>query len=417
MSVINYTRAFNALDIYVKQHNSNTEELSCRIRQATASTARDIVKIYALSLLKANNIERINPEKLPPLKTNNVQLAKMANASTRTVQRHIKRLQDANVIIQKTWHGTNSGYDLWVNPKILLVSGQEPVENLQNRPKREKLEPVEKQLFKKELSPTCPHTDSSNNGYINNLIIGVDKLKSVKGEMTSLPLGNHSRSRNATGNTLTGYTERISAKKNDGAEGIVREKRDTDQTGGENLPPMDVARSASLNVLVNALWTLAQNTIYQNTLLSGKQEEIGKKLLYQWYVPVPDKQLEKVHRVYVERIGLVKKFLDKDPENRYVQLPYKYFDPQNPSGFAGTKAWWNKHKKRREEIRLKLILQAQVRKFLSNEKKDTAKQKPRLKVFRECETRIGKLNRPELLKEFHASILQPSTQGFIYLNT
>lgn len=379
------------------------------------STAREIIKIYSLSLLKANCVAAVDLENLPPLKTNNVQLAKRANASTRTIQRHLKRLLDANILTQKVWHGSNSGYELWVNPNILLVNGKQPVNKLRVEASKQKNESSENQFFKKNITTTCPHTDSSNNSYINNIIIGVNKLNPEE-EMSSLPLTSGYQSRNATSNTFTGYTGWKSAKKNDDAGGKVRKKRVTEQTGAE-ISESEVARSASLMVYVNSLWTLSRNTIYKDVFLTDGQIKIAKELLRLWYNPVPDKHLSKVHQVYVERIGLVRKFLDKDPEYRYVQLPNKYFDPKNLSGFTGTKVWYNNHKKRQEEVRLKLILQAQIRRFINNEKKETAKQKPRLELFRLCETRIGKLGQPDLLKQFHASVLNHSTHKFLQLNT
>ena len=168
---------------------------------------------------------------------------------------------------------------------------------------------------------------------------------------------------------------------------------------------------------VNALWTLSRNVLYQNTYLTESQIKIGRELLWKWYDPVPDKHLANVHQCYVDRIELVRKYLAKDPENRFVQLPHQYFDPKNKTGFAGTKKWWQDHKKRQLEVQLKLIVASQIRRFLNNEKKDTAKQKPRLALFRQCETRIGKLGQPELLQHFHASVLNPSTQRFLYTNT
>ena len=425
MIVVNYSIAFNALDHHIKQHNEANDLLSSKIRQAIASTAKDIIKIYGLSLIKANNIEALDAENLPPLKTNNVQLAKMANASTRTIQRHLNRLQAANIITHKVWHGSNSGYELWLNPKILLARCGKAVDTRKKQDCSENSEVIEKQLIKKEHSTTCLHTDSSNTSYINNLLIEVDKLKNTtqqassgnKNIRSSLPLTSFSKSRNATSNNFTGYTGKKSAKKNDDAGEKVRIKRVTNQTKGAKLSEIDKTRSASLSVYVNSLWKLARNTLYADTHLTEKQKEIAEKLIFEWYLPVADKNLSKVHQIYVERIALVKKFIDKDPENRYVQLPNRYFDPKNPSGFTGTKIWWNKHKKRHEEIKMKLILHAQIRRFLNNEKKDTSKQKPRLEFFRECENRIGKLGQPLLLKEFHASIMNPSIQHYLYTNT
>lgn len=415
MTIINYSTAFKALDGYVKYHNSNTSALSNQIRQAMISTAREIIKIHSLSLLKANSVAAVNFENLPPLKTNNVQLAKRANASTRTIQRHLKRLLDANILTQKVWHGSNSGYELWINPNILLVNGKQPVDNSQIQVFKHKNQSPDNQFFKTKDKTTCPHTDSSNTSYINNILIGVNKLK-PKETMDVLPPASGYQSRDATSNTFTGYTGWKSPKKNDDAGGKVRRKRVTEQTGAE-ISESEVARSATLMAYINSLWELSRDTIYKNVFLTDGQIKIAKELLRLWYAPVPDKHLEKVHQVYVERIGLVRKFLDKDPEYRYVQLPNKYFNPKNPSGFTGTKAWYKNHKKRQQEVQLKLILQAQIRRFINNEKKETAKQRPRLELFRQCETQIRKLEQPDLLKQFHASVLNHSTHKFSQLNT
>ncbi|MBC3844967.1 replication/maintenance protein RepL [Winogradskyella echinorum] len=413
MAIIQYSTAFNALEGYVNQHNASTKDLSSHIRQAMILTTQEIIKIYSISLLKANSIAAIDLQNLPPLKTNNVQLAKRAKASTRTIQRHLKRLIEANIITKKIWHGSNSGYELFINPNILLIGGAKAV----NKPKKalqtEKSKTTDNQFFKNIKTTTCPHTDTSNNGYINNIIIGVDKLKT---KASSSPLTNGYESRNATSNTFTGYTGKIDPKKNNDAGEIERKSRATDQTSAE-ISGVDQARSASLSFYVKSFWKLARNTIYKDHYLTQSQEETALKLLHLWYEPVSDKQLQNVHEVYISRLGIVQKYLAKDPTKRYVQLPDKYFDPKNPSGFTGTRIWYQKQKKREYEVRLKLILQAQIRRFLNNEKKETAKQKPRLELFRSCETRISKLGQPELLNTFHASVLNHSAHKYLQLNT
>ena len=413
MAIIQYSTAFNALEGYVNQHNASTKDLSSHIRQAMILTTQEIIKIYSISLLKANSIAAIDLQNLPPLKTNNVQLAKRAKASTRTIQRHLKRLIEANIITKKIWHGSNSGYELFINPNILLIGGVKAVNKAKNELQTEKSKTTDNQFFKNNRTTTCPHTDTSNNGYINNIIIGVDKLKT---KASSLPLTNGYESRNATSNTFTGYTGKIDPKKNNDAGEIERKSRATDQTGAE-ISSVDQARSASLSFYVKSFWKLARNTIYKDHYLTQSQEKTALKLLYLWYEPVSDKQLQNVHEVYVSRLAIVQKYIARDPTKRYVQLPDKYFDPQNPSGFTGTRIWYQKQKKREYEIRLKLILQAQIRRFLNNEKKETAKQKPRLELFRSCETRISKLGQPELLNTFHASVLNHSTHKYLQLNT
>lgn len=413
MAIIQYSTAFNSLDNYVLNYNAQSETLSSNIRQAMILTAREIIKIYSLSLLKANSIKSVDFQNLPPLITNNVQLAKRARASTRTIQRHLNRLIEANIITKKIWHGSNSGYELFINPNILLIGGLKAVNKPKKESKTEKSKPTDNQFFKNTRTTTCPHTDTSNNGYINNIIIGVHNLRT---KASSLPLKNGYESRNATSNNFTGYTGKIDPKKNSDAGEIERKSRATDQTGAE-ISGVDQARSASLSFYVKSFWKLARNTIYKDHYLTQSQEKTALKLLYLWYEPVSDKQLQNVHEVYVSRLGIVQKYIAKDPTRRYVQLPDKYFDPKNPSGFTGTRIWYQKQKKREYEVRLKLILQAQIRRFLNNEKKETAKQKPRLELFRSCETRISKLGQPELLNTFHASVLNHSTHKYLQLNT
>ena len=413
MSIIHYATAFNALDTYVENYNSNTNSLSKQVRQAMILTTREIIKIYSLSLLKANNISSVDLQNLPPLRTNNVQLAKKANASIRTIQRHISRLREANIITAKKWRGSKADYELSINPNILLVTGKQVVDKAKSTLKKPQNLNTENQHFKEIQTPTCPHTDTSNNGYINNIIIAVDKLKTTT---SSLPLTIPQRSRNTTSNTLTGYTGKIAPKKINDAGEIVRNKRVTEQTGAE-ISEADVARSASLSVYVKSLWRLARNTLYKNHYLTQSQEKRALELLWLWYKPVSDKMLSKVHQVYVERIAIVEKYIAKDFERRFVQLPHQYFDPKNPSGFTGTRKWYFDQKKRELEVQQKLILQAQIRRFLNNEKKDTAKQKPRLELYKACETRIGKLGQPELIKAFQAAVLDHSTHSLLQFNT
>lgn len=435
MIVINYSTSFNALDHYIKTYNESKDTLSEQVRQGAAATAKDIIRIYGLFLVKANGVAEVDPNNLPPIRTNNVQLAKMANASPRTIQRHIKRLQEADIITDKIWHGTNSSYELFINPKILLARCRKTLREVKISLDNALKQSLENDTVNKKHTTTCPHTDSCNNSYINNnLLKGVDNLKSQKqieasGNDTGYNTGNSSKRSSLpltdendvtsydTGNKGTGYTGEKVAKKIEDAGEKVRIKRAKNRMFGEvKSPDTDSARSASLNLYVTLLWSLAKNVLYSGVYLTERQEEIGKKLIYHWYEPVSTKSLSNVHQIYVERIGLVRKFIQKDPEKRFVQLPFKYFDPDNPNGFAGTKKWWQKHEQRKLEVQAKLILHAQIRRFINNEKKEPNKQKPPLQLYRECETRVGKLGDPVLLEQFHAAILNPTVNQHLYVN-
>ncbi|GAK90929.1 hypothetical protein JCM19297_228 [Nonlabens ulvanivorans] len=316
MSIIPYSESLKALDTYIKNYNAQCTRVAEKLKQSTISTAKDLIRIYGLELLKI----KYNPQMpLPPLRTNNKHLATISNTSGRTIQRHIKRLQLAGIITHKQWRGSRASYDIHILTEILCITKAKPVENL--NPDRNKLNKVaiDNQVIITNKTTICPHRDTSNNGYINNIIIAVDKWKT---DTSSLPLTLSSKSRNATGNSFTRYTGEIASKKYKNAGETARNSRVTEQTGAEILES-DVARSVSLNSYADKLWQYAFKKLYIETPLTDGQIKTAKRLLLKWYEPVSKENLELVHQVYLERINIVRKYLDKD-SSRFVQLPNRF---------------------------------------------------------------------------------------------
>ncbi len=434
MIVINYSTSFKALKGYIEYYNKEVER-NKTIKTSMILTAQELIKIYGVSLAKANSIQKIDKSNLPSLKTNNSQLATRTQSSTRTIQRHIKRLQEAGIITKKIFHGSNSSFELFINEKILLATCKLSVEEAKIDLEL-KLNPIFQSTNIQNIKNThrtfCPHTDTRNNSYkSNNVIKGVYNLPVEKtlnsasydtgNNSSNAPIRSSAKKKNdnniLTDNTLTGYTGGKVQEKNQDTGGKVQKKRaKADKKANLKAQKEAIARCTSLDLYVKMLWVLAHNVLYRGVYLTDNQIEIGQKLLYQWYQPVSTENFAKVHQVYVERIGLVKKFIEKDPQKRFVQLPNRYFDPYNPSGFAGTKKWHEIHEKRKHEVRIKLILHAQIRRFLNNEKKEATQRKPPLKLYRDCEQRIGKLGDPLLLQQFHTAILSPTVNQALYTN-
>jgi len=121
--VIKYSVSFQMLQQYIEHYNGQQEEFKTRVRQAMTGTAKELIRIYGVSLIKAQKIKALDMDSLPSLRTNNQQLATITGASGRTIQRHINRLLDAKILLQKVWHGSNGSYELWINPKVLWISG------------------------------------------------------------------------------------------------------------------------------------------------------------------------------------------------------------------------------------------------------------------------------------------------------
>jgi len=430
MIVINYSTAFKALNGYIQCYNKEADR-NQTVKPSMILTAQELIKIYGVSLAKANSIQTIDKSNLPSLKTNNCQLAKRTQASTRTIQRHIKRLLEAGIITEKIFHGSNSSFELFINEKILLATCRLSV-NEAKMALELKLNPILQSTNKQEVKNTdrtfCPHTDTRNNSYkTNNVIKDVDNLSigSIL-KAAGYDTGNSSKRSSAkkqndlnvsTGNVSTGYTGGKVQEKNQDTGGKVQEKRaEADKKTDMKARKEAEARCTSLNFYVKMLWTLAQNVLYRGVYLTDRQVEIAQKLLYRWYEPVSTANLANVHQHYVERIDLVRKYIEKDPQKRFVQLPNRYFDPYNSNGFTGTKKWHKIHQQRQREVQVKLIVHAQIKRFLNNEMKEAAKRKPPLELYRECEQRIGKLGDPVLLEQFHSAVLNPTVNRTLYAN-
>ncbi|WP_050765203.1 hypothetical protein U8527_09910 [Kordia algicida OT-1] len=387
------------------------------------ATAREIIRIYGASLFKASKKAGFDTASIPPLATNNIQLAKISHVSTRTIKRHLKKLLQTNVIIEKINYGRKANYELYLNPKILLINSEKAVNKQQNQKENMKSKNTDNQFFKKNYWTSCPQTDASNNSYINNILIAVDNKMNIDRSLSY----RSSKVEALAGNNFTRYVEKEGKEKINepliqGTPGARNFKSTNDVEKEGELPEVktqakdiDSRLEASgipfLNSYVDSLWELAKKKLYKEVCLTENVEKKTKELLYLWYQPVKKQHLDKVHNVYIKRVELVQKYLAKDPEYRYVQLPHKYFDPTNKHGFTGTKVWYENYIRSKQNTRLKLITHAQIRRFLNNEKKQTQHQKPRFPLFKDCEKRIQQLGKPVLLNQFYTAVLNEKNKA------
>ena len=245
MYYLNYSHTLRALDGYVATHNKEKVTYKERVRPAMVATAQQLLKIYGIALAKSYKRKAFTKEELPALRTNNIQLAKLTHASTRTVQRHLVRLQAAGIITKKRWHGSKAPFELWFSPKVLSLKlpdvviatvipreidsqkdvdkyVEKPVNNLKNGGNNNFLSYTDNQCFKNKNTSKSPHTDTRNiTSNINNIIKRVNKLltpiekkedlnKKITGntgqEWTPLALRFSLQTGNTTGNTGEKWT-------------------------------------------------------------------------------------------------------------------------------------------------------------------------------------------------------------------
>lgn len=423
--LIQYSITLKALNKFVEGYNAQQDCKSKQVRGSMLHTAKELIRIYGVSLLKSNKIKPVTAEDIPSLRTNNIQLGKLTKMSGRTIQRHIRRLQDAGIITDKIGHGSNSSYELWINPKILWIKGVTTLKTFKKDVSTTKSLSTEKQIVKNNHSTKCPHTDTRD--YTRdkiNILIPVEKLRRVWQESTAkIPLFTGDVTGDATGDTQLKDLKKKDTQLKENWRGhnptekqIVggRQTQLTTSEGVHATGDKDPTRHSFLVSYVEELWKLAQEKLYAGTSLTKNQHKTAIQLLHQWYRPVSTEKLAYVHQVYKTRIEIVQKYIQKDPSSRFVTLPYLYFDPKNKHGFTGTKSWYEKEKAHKKRLEYRKILREQIQKFKRNMARDTAESRPLLTVYRECEQRIGKLGIPELLQEFYAEVLGKKVKNKLF---
>jgi hypothetical protein len=428
MIVIHYPTAFKALDHYIDQYNATVATKTDRLRTGAVMTAKELIRIYGISLLKANGCQEVEASQLPTLQTNNMQLAKLVKCSSRSIQRHIIKLRKAKIIIEKIFHGSNSNYEVLINPTILLIKQKLAVDKA-NKELQQALIQAKQNEVKSSISnlqkTNCPDTYTCNTRNINNIIIGVCnsfKITTQRPSTNSKQRLQFSTNENISGNAggyRTGNTGEIASENSEIQEKTLNEageiaSRASDPT--KKIIPLDAARDNFLSMYASLLWLTTRNLLYKTVDLTNRQVLIAKSLIRKLYEPVLTEKLSNTHQHYIERIILVSKYLKKD-SSRFVPLPYRFFDTNNPSGFVGTKKWHKADQLRKQEVERELTLSRLIRKYQNNEKKPHTHKKQPLQLFRECENTLGKFNDPALTERFHAAVLNyESFRQITYIN-
>ena len=377
MRAIDFGTAFKALNAYVDDYNYRTEKLADKLRQTTISTAQDIIKIYAMAFRRYEQLRKqtgLEDLSLPSVFLNNVQLSFRLKINKRTVQRHIAKLQEAGIITQKLWHGTNSGYEVWLNEKILGLGEQaEYVKaNFQKALKTELLN---------EESTTCRHTVSCTQD--TNIITNSSVEKCTTEQ-------NQADSGYTTGDTKRKLVRSCTELDSNGSKWNQNESKE----GGGGF-------STNQNFYVDSLWSEARKKLYPDKQFSEGEIIKIKNLLLPYY-QLPPEHLQSVHLIYLKRIQLVQKYLKRDI-NRFVPPPLTYFTIGNKTGFTATKQWYENYRSRlieqREQSEVKRIIN-QYLKALT----ETRLAEPLYQLFRQCEERLTEFKNKTLLEHFYKSV-------------
>lgn len=394
--IINFTQSFRQVDQFIDQYNE-TSEYRDQVKLPERTLAKEIIKIYSAMLGRRRNLTEL--AEMPSLYTNNVQLAGRLRRSPRSVMRYVKRLIACGLLVDKKFHGSNSSYEVWINPELIHLESPAMLHKGQGRPSVRPL----------QIMPNCPDTESfsSEEKDKNNLIIvqnSVDKESpsTQKPHFHSSDEEKYLKGTSSSSGVMNTPADTFGADL--GEHEQVTDNQST--TGVENHAPNTVRNTAPTSVLREKLkqefWETAMRVLYGSQYLSPNSQVHGRKALDVWYDMVPDGALDGVHRQYMRRLWHARKYVDRDPENRFIPVPQTYFNVNNPKGFTGTKAWDKSWKENKFTTRCQVIYRKTIGSYTRNLKTGKV---PQMEMYRRCEQRLGKLKNPGVLQQFWTDIL------------
>lgn len=361
MEVVNYVQSWKKAAVFIQDYNKGlivgfTQSLKPRydlrrkLRTEHMNLLRLMIRLYSVQLRQSDMQLMIQPGELPTFKTNSPALAKVLDCSPRTIRNLLTRLISAEVITGKQTHGTKRNYELKFSPNVLsLCRGMFPkadLERIDGELKQSAKHEIEEDLRKRLPLFVASKTTKENN------------LDSLENKAHAMPLHIDLPGNPAKQNPEKPLDAIPGNRKSSRAKETVKQEEAGRSPENTGKPASILDLDSSANHLPN---TLAQVIDWQRfegyyiRLLSLIQAVLYPRLDY-----LAESQIRQIHRylalefgktgpedyqkTYLElrtRILIVEGYLKRKP-GRYVPIPSRYFDTENPNGFEKTALWYEK---------------------------------------------------------------------------
>lgn len=370
----------NCLRPLVETYNEG-RPLGERLRSSHIKLAEFLLNLYFYRLKSAQGPGRrilIPGQPLPTLRTSNGALAKEMGVSSRTIINLRDRLAQAGIIADAVWHGTNSSYELFLNPMIMHLQTRQDYSNQNHR-------------FFSTLLQTFRHIETGNllldtNKPVNKS--GADFATGTENQSVAptpavenapepwkkakkpveKPATDAAQDTQKAAATNTPDTRKTGYKT---AENPTNDASTADQTGNPgsaapaaSLPQSIEAATAHLSAanrneverIARSVWAYAHKELYSDKWLSNSvtyEAEVALAEYVAWWVKPA--AYAKAKLILYRRIDMVRDWLDRDPArkevqlgeleeqpaSRWIPLPNRYFDMRNNNGFLRTQEWYN----------------------------------------------------------------------------
>lgn len=365
-----FSKVFEQTKAFIDLHNKQQTQLTQKINANHRATAELIIRLYLKQLRKLPNELLDHDTDLPGFKTFNTSLAKCKGCTIRTIINHKERLKEAGFIVGEEHRGAQ-GIELWINPNILKTENSSIDFSL---PEVKNFHPLVHEQ----------HEQRNNNS-------NVDNMNLVKGVRP----------------------------KADGSGKTTGTRQEPDMNTGENAVAaskvkndFDEAARISLLVLIQNFWDFARKILYPDLILSEPEKRdilnhVWRTVYGRLQAPWTLQQWNQYHEQSLERVVMVRKWLDRSPEH-WIPPPHIYFHESNDrNGFQKTIQWLLKRDILQAEVKAQLQLQRiKKEQELHNAGKGRYQHLNRLQLFRLHEQRLRKYKDPAMLETYYHYIKQ-----------
>jgi hypothetical protein len=416
---IDHTRTDKALKAFIDNYNERIKLLEPEsykrksVKTTHLTTALVIKKMFSQFLYTNARLKLTGA----PFKINNQAVATCLEAGKKgtkvaksTIWRHVTKLIECGVLQNKAWHGSNSSYEIELNPAVLVAeSNLEYTELIISRyagltgemslseEKLAELSTLRPSFLEAPLGcmvATCMHIASGSlpelksnivsSGVVDSVAINNDFSNTILPEHESIN-SNSAASPGCTTNTKTEVSEQ------EHAPGPAVER-----------PVKNASNELAklINFHIERAWAVLLSMFYRERYLSEHEISMAKAFLYQYFSAAHTKRsLASLSNQYFERLTLVYFYVKKSPAH-FMPRPGLWLDPRFKHGFAGTRDWLEKDKLRRAEIKG----YNQNRKRLAELLQDYYAE-PTALMYQKASQELGKKRDKELLDLFNRCVL------------
>ncbi len=357
--LLDYEKTKDRLRVHFDQYNAHLKMTQpdlygkLSLKSAYLSTADTLISVFG-SFLQDNRIRKRNPTR-PFI----VVLQAVGNRKKNhrcTIYRHLDFLLQAGIVLSKKNLGNHQGVELELNPKLLIA--RVPIEEAEFI-KLRAYQTLHGNVTIKEFLKIEINFELNPKGYVANYCT----FESIKNNnintenKNSFPVDKilkNDFSKKEELSDLEGVPDFFKAS----MERVVcAEKNNNSSPSGFALGKVasrdfqvagdDPALACEIEEFTSAAWSFAKKILYTGQEFTLYQEALSKDRIREYFSLITYRFFKERVTLYLsdflQRVLLARNYIGKRPE-RYIPVPWKYFDRHFEFGFRGTYEWLQKVK-------------------------------------------------------------------------